>query len=32
LDKLFVSPRDGQPIAVKNQDKNWPLGGAIAYD
>ena len=32
LDELFVSPRDGRPFAVKYQDGNWPLDGAIAYE
>jgi hypothetical protein len=32
VDELFVSPRDGQPFAVKYQNENWPLDGAIAYE
>lgn len=31
-DELLVSPRDGQPFAVKYQTGSWPLDGAIAYE
>lgn len=32
MDELFVSVRDGQQIAVKYRNGDWPLDGAIAYE
>ncbi len=32
LDELLVSTRDGELLAVKYQDDDWPLEGAIAYE
>ncbi len=32
MDELFVSVRDGRQFAVKYQNGNWPLDGAIAYE
>ena len=32
VDELFVSARDGKLFAVKYQDGDWALDGAIAYE
>jgi hypothetical protein len=32
IDDLLVSPRNGEPFAIKYEDGDWALDGAIAYE